>query len=184
MVGLRETGNNPRRQESECRERLDGKTYRKRRVPEQKLVGCLGSAAGAAVLARSRATGAVRHGQTESVSMPPVNIIGASPLLGSGVDRDTVPAETNVLKGNDLTRGGTLIAPDVTRALNEQVGGVNLNSASGNPYQPTMFYHGFEASALQGTPQGLAVYVNGVRFNSAFGDTVNFDLIPIWRSTR
>ena len=66
----------------------------------------------------------------------------------------------------------------MTRALNEQVGGVNLNSASGNPYQPTMFYHGFEASALQGTPQGLAVYVNGVRFNSAFGDTVNFDLMP------
>ena len=64
------------------------------------------------------------------------------------------------------------------RALNEQVGGVNLDSASGNPYQPTMFYHGFEASALQGTPQGLAVYVNGVRFNQAFGDTVNFDLLP------
>ena len=66
----------------------------------------------------------------------------------------------------------------LVRALNEQVGGVNLDSASGNPYQPTLFYHGFEASALQGTPQGLAVYVNGVRFNQAFGDTVNFDLLP------
>ncbi len=96
---------------------------------------------------------------------------------GSGVDRDTVPAQTNVLKGDDLTRGGTAL-PDAVRALNEQVGGVNLDSASGNPYQPTMFYHGFEASALQGTPQGLAVYVNGVRFNQAFGDTVNFDLLP------
>jgi iron complex outermembrane receptor protein len=116
--------------------------------------------------------------QSLSISVPPVNVIGASPLLGSGVDRDTVPAETNVLRGNDLTRGGTLIAPNAVRALNEQVGGVNLDSASGNPYQPTLFYHGFEASALQGTPQGLAVYVNGVRFNSAFGDTVNFDLLP------
>ncbi len=113
-----------------------------------------------------------------STAVPTVDIIGASPLLGSGVDRDTIPAETNVLKGNELTRGGTLISPDVTRALNEQVGGVSLGSASGNPYQPTLFYHGFEASALQGTPQGLAVYVNGVRFNSAFGDTVHFDLIP------
>ena len=116
--------------------------------------------------------------QPPTFTLPPVDIIAPSPLLGSGVARDTVPAETNVLKGNDLTRGGTLISPDVTRALNEQVGGVNLNSASGNPYQPTLFYHGFQASALQGTPQGLAVYVNGVRFNSAFGDTVNFDLIP------
>jgi outer membrane receptor protein involved in Fe transport len=109
--------------------------------------------------------------------LPPVTIIGTSPLLGSGVDRDTVPAETNVLKGNDLTRGGTT-TPDPVRALNEQVGGVNLESASGNPYQPTMIYHGFDASALQGTPQGLAVYVNGIRFNQAFGDTVNFDLLP------
>ncbi|MGD0105956.1 MAG: TonB-dependent receptor [Rhodopila sp.] len=115
--------------------------------------------------------------QPLSMPVPPVNIVGASPLLGSGVDRDTVPAETNVLRGDDLTRGGTT-TPDAVRALNEQVGGVNLDSASGNPYQPTMFYHGFEASALQGTPQGLAVYVNGVRFNSAFGDTVNFDLLP------
>jgi iron complex outermembrane receptor protein len=116
--------------------------------------------------------------QPPPVMLPPVTVIGASPLLGSGVDRDSVPAETNVLGGNDLTRGGTLIVPDAVRALNEQVGGVNLDSPSGNPFQPNMFYHGFEASGLQGTPQGLAVYVNGVRFNQAFGDTVNFDLLP------
>jgi outer membrane receptor protein involved in Fe transport len=109
--------------------------------------------------------------------LPPVTVVGTSPLLGSGVDRDTVPAETNVLKGNDLTRGGTTTS-DPVRALNEQVGGVNLDSASGNPYQPTLVYHGFDASPLQGTPEGLAVYVNGVRFNQAFGDTVNFDLLP------
>jgi iron complex outermembrane receptor protein len=109
--------------------------------------------------------------------LPPVTVIGTTPLLGSGVDRDTVPAETNVLRGDDLTRGGTTL-PDPVRALHEQVGGVNLDSASGNPNQPTLIYHGFLASALQGTPQGLAVYVNGVRFNQAFGDTVNFDLLP------
>jgi outer membrane receptor protein involved in Fe transport len=112
-----------------------------------------------------------------TIELPPLSVIGASPLLGSGVDRDTVPAETNVLRGDDLTRGGTTNA-DPVRALNERVGGVNLDSASGNPYQPTLVYHGFEASALQGTPQGLAAYVNGVRFNQAFGDTVNFDLLP------
>jgi iron complex outermembrane receptor protein len=112
-----------------------------------------------------------------TTELPPVEVIGTSPLLGSGVDRDTVPAETNVLKGDDLTRGGTT-TPDLVRSLNEQVGGVNLDSASGNPYQPTLNYHGFLASPLQGTPQGLAVYVNGVRFNQAFGDTVNFDLLP------
>ena len=32
--------------------------------------------------------------------------------------------------------------------------------------------------SVQGTPQGLAVYMQGIRVNEAFGDTVNWDLIP------
>ena len=39
-------------------------------------------------------------------------------------------------------------------------------------------FRGFVASPVAGTPQGLAVYQNGVRINEAFGDTVNWDLIP------
>ena len=113
--------------------------------------------------------------QPPATELPPVEVIGASPLIGSGIDRNTVPAETHVLDSNDLTREGT---PDLVNSLNRQVSGVNLNSASGNPYQPTFFYHGYAASPLQGTPQGLAVYVNGVRFNQPFGDTVDWDLIP------
>ena len=56
--------------------------------------------------------------------------------------------------------------------------GRDARHAAGNPYQPNLFYHGFQASPLQGNAQGLAVYVNGVRFNQAFGDTVNWDLLP------
>jgi outer membrane receptor protein involved in Fe transport len=130
-----------------------------------------------ATAALALAAESARAQQAPTITVPPVTIVATSPLLGSGVNRDTVPAETNVLKGDDLTRGGTTV-PDAVRALNEQVGGVNLDSASGNPYQPTLVYHGFQASALQGTPQGIAVYVNGVRFNQAFGDTVNFDQLP------
>ena len=107
--------------------------------------------------------------------LPPVEVIGASPLIGSGVDRNAIPAETHVLNSNDLQREGP---PDLVRSLSQQIGGVALDSASGNPFQPTFFYHGFAASPLQGTPQGLAVYVNGVRFNQPFGDTVDWDLIP------
>ena len=59
-----------------------------------------------------------------------------------------------------------------------RVAGLSLDSAAGNPFQPTLFYNGFESSPLQGTSQGIAVYLNGVRFNQAFGDTVNWDLIP------
>jgi iron complex outermembrane recepter protein len=84
------------------------------------------------------------------ISLPPVEVIGASPLIGSGIDRNTVPAETQVLNSNDLKREGT---PNLVNSLNQQVGGVTLNSGSGNPFQPTFFYHGYAASPLQGTPQ-------------------------------
>jgi iron complex outermembrane recepter protein len=109
------------------------------------------------------------------VALPTVTVIAPSPLVGSGIDRDSVPAETHVLTSSDIAREGT---PDAVRALNEQLGGVSLASASGNPFQPTFFYHGFQASPLQGTPQGLSVYLNGMRFNQPFGDTVDWDLIP------
>lgn len=110
-----------------------------------------------------------------ATTLPPVEVIGASPLIGSGIDPGTVPAATQVLTGNDLTREGTANLP---AALNAQANGVSLQSASGNPFQPTFIYHGYAASPLQGTPQGLAVYVNGVRFNQPFGDTVDWDLLP------
>jgi outer membrane receptor protein involved in Fe transport len=56
--------------------------------------------------------------------------------------------------------------------------GVNVNEIQGNPFQPDVSYRGFAASPLLGTPQGLSVFLDGVRVNEAFGDTVNWDLIP------
>src|SRR6516165_1984492 len=109
------------------------------------------------------------------LTLPPVEVVGATPLLGSGVDRDKVPAQTHVLTDQDISRNGY---PQALRALNEDVPGVTLDSATGNPFQPNLIYHGFLASPLQGNPQGLAVYLNGARFNQPFGDTVNWDLIP------
>ncbi|MFZ3233818.1 MAG: TonB-dependent receptor, partial [Stellaceae bacterium] len=110
-----------------------------------------------------------------SITLPTVEVVAATPLLGSGVDRAKVPAETQVLTAPDIARDGNA---DALRALNQQVPGVTLDAAAGNPFQPSLFYHGFQASPLQGNPQGLAVYVNGARFNQPFGDTVNWDLIP------
>jgi iron complex outermembrane receptor protein len=129
----------------------------------------------AAVPAGAQQTPAAAPQPPAVLTIPPIDVIGASPLIGSGIDRDTVPAATHVLNSKDLAREGT---PDLVNSLNRQVPGVTLDSASGNPFQPTFFYHGFAASPLQGTPQGLAVYVNGMRFNQPFGDTVDWDLIP------
>ena len=56
--------------------------------------------------------------------------------------------------------------------------GVSLSSQTGNEFQLDLNYRGFIASPVIGTPQGLAVYQNGVRINEVFGDVVNWDFIP------
>ena len=62
--------------------------------------------------------------------------------------------------------------------LNNNFSGINVSESAGNPFQLDINYHGFTASPLLGTPEGLSVYVDGVRVNESFGDTVNWDLIP------
>jgi outer membrane cobalamin receptor len=68
--------------------------------------------------------------------------------------------------------------PDLFGALARSVAGVSLQDAQSNPFQPNLVYRGFTASPLQGQAQGLAVYLDGARFNQPFGDTVQFDLLP------
>jgi outer membrane receptor protein involved in Fe transport len=101
-------------------------------------------------------------------------VIAAAPL-DPGTQAEFVPAAISQLDADDLTRTGTA---DVLGALNRQLGGITLDEAQANPFQPNLLYRGFEASPLPGNAQGLAVYVDGTRFNQAFGDTVDWDLIP------
>ncbi len=76
---------------------------------------------------------------------------------------------------DNIDLGGT---PDLLASLTRSFAGVSLQDAQNNPWQPNLVYRGYVASPLQGQAQGLAVYVDGARFNQPFGDTVNFDLIP------
>ncbi len=102
-------------------------------------------------------------------------IVRPTPLSDTGDDDTRLPTGSTTLRRSDLDFTGT---PDLLDTLGTDVPGLELDSASGNPLQPSLFYNGFEASPLQGTSQGLAVYVNGVRFNEPFGDTVDWDLLP------
>ena len=86
-----------------------------------------------------------------------------------------VPANVQTADSKDLERQQTL---DLADYLNNNFSGVNVNESAGNPFQLDVNYHGFTASPLLGTPEGLSVYVDGVRVNESFGDTVNWDLIP------
>ena len=86
------------------------------------------------LLAVAAAQGTASTDAELPLTLPPVEVVGATPLLGSGVDRDKVPAQTHVLTDQDISRNGY---PQALRALNEDVPGVTLDAAAGNPFQPT-----------------------------------------------
>ena len=102
-------------------------------------------------------------------------VVTATAIPGTIIDIDKIPGNVQVLSAGDLTREGSA---SLTNALNSNVSSISVNNDLGDPFQPDILYRGFEASPVLGTPQGLAVYQNGVRINEAFGDTVNWDLFP------
>ena len=104
-----------------------------------------------------------------------VDVVGVTPLPGSRIPRERLPAAVSVIDGADLAARG---ASSMADALNERLGSVTLEGATTNLFQPTLRFRGFTASPLLGLPQGIAVYQNGVRINEPFGDTVQFDLFP------
>jgi outer membrane receptor protein involved in Fe transport len=104
-----------------------------------------------------------------------IYIYPTAPLTSVANDADKVPASINYVDSNDIKRTGSL---NVMDALQQNVAGLNISDVAGNPFQANVEFRGFVGSPVSGTPQGLAVYQNGVRINEAFGDTVNWDLIP------
>jgi iron complex outermembrane receptor protein len=107
--------------------------------------------------------------------MQTITVIGTTALPGTSVPIDKLPYSTQTLGASDLAREGTA---SVINAINDQLGSVNINDNLDDPFQPDILYRGFEASPVLGTPEGLAVYQNGVRINDAFGDNLNWDLFP------
>ncbi|KJC56752.1 membrane protein [Bradyrhizobium sp. LTSPM299] len=120
---------------------------------------------------RSEATRVVRPRPRVYIATTPAS----SPESSSAIDADKVPASVNVVDTRQIERTGS---PNITDALQQSVPSVNVSDIAGNPFQPNLEFRGFVASPVSGTPQGLAVYQNGVRINEAFGDVVNWDLIP------
>ncbi|HEV2700429.1 MAG TPA: TonB-dependent receptor [Steroidobacteraceae bacterium] len=102
-------------------------------------------------------------------------VVTATAIPGADIEVDKVPGNVQVINSADIVRDGSA---SLTGALNTNLSSISINDDIADPFQPDILYRGFEASPVLGTPQGLAVYQNGVRINEAFGDTVNWDLFP------
>jgi outer membrane receptor protein involved in Fe transport len=107
--------------------------------------------------------------------LPQVVVIATTPLIGLGLPLNEIPANVQTADSEELQRQHALGIADY---LNNNFSGINASDSADNPFQMDVYYHGFTASPLLGTPEGLSVYVDGVRVNESFGDTVNWDLIP------
>jgi outer membrane receptor protein involved in Fe transport len=114
-------------------------------------------------------------GSSATVVLPTIDVFSTTPLSGTGVDIDRVPAAVTVIDSQQIDRAKS---PSIVKALSQYTPSVDVQDVAGNTFQPDVYFRGFDASPVSGTPQGLAVYQNGVRINQAFGDTVNWDLIP------
>jgi iron complex outermembrane recepter protein len=127
-----------------------------------------------AVAAATWGTGALADAAAGGNALQEV-VVTATPIPGTTINLDLVPGNVQILNAADLSREGS---PSLTQALNSNLSSININDDEDDPFQPDILYRGFEASPVLGTPQGLAVYQNGVRINEAFGDTVNWDFFP------
>jgi len=87
----------------------------------------------------------------------------------------TAPADAQSVSPADISASH---ADTATGLLNQFVPSVFLSDTESNPFQEDLYYRGFDASPVLGTPQGLAIYQGATRINQHFGDTVLWDLVP------
>lgn len=111
----------------------------------------------------------------QAAELPVVTIVGTLPIPSISQPLSEIPSAVQTANSKDLADSQAL---DLSSFMNQRLGGVYVNEVQGNPHQMDVNYRGFTASPLLGTPQGLSVYMDGVRMNQPFGDVVSWDLIP------
>jgi len=111
----------------------------------------------------------------DAAELPVVTIVGTMPIPSISQPLSEISSAVQTATSKDLADSQAL---DLSSFMNQRLGGVYVNEVQGNPHQMDVNYRGFTASPLLGTPQGLSVYMDGVRMNQPFGDVVSWDLIP------
>ena len=112
---------------------------------------------------------------TRDNELDTIKVIGITPQQGAELPESAIPYNVQTTTAGALDRSQTF---NITDYMNRNLTGVTINSAQSNPLQPNLQFRGFTASPLLGGSEGVSVYVDGVRVNEVFGDSVNWDLIP------
>src|SRR6266487_5344112 len=104
------------------------------------------------------------------------------PVVVTGVRLPTVRELARGLAGRTATLGAADLDARGVRSLAdalEQLPGVTTSDELGATGQLDVSLRGFQVSPVIGLPQGVTVYVDGVRANEPDAHEVNFDLLPL-----
>ncbi len=98
------------------------------------------------------------------------------PMPGLNLTREEIPGNVQSITAEEIRDSHAVTMAEL---MNGRLQSVNVNDYQGNPFQMDITYRGFTAGPQIGTPQGLSVFMDGIRVNEPFGDVVNWDLIPM-----
>jgi outer membrane receptor protein involved in Fe transport len=112
---------------------------------------------------------------TRAYALPPIEVVGsiapaAGPRIGSGI-----PARVTMLNATQVHAYEPRILSDAFK----RVAGFSTYDDLGSRYKLNLSSRGFYSSPVVGLPQGVAVFLDGVRMNEPEASQVNFDLLPI-----
>ena len=96
--------------------------------------------------------GRARHAtRTVTPAAPTVVLYPTTPIPGSGIDVDKVPASVSMVDVNQIEQAHSA---NIAVALQQYVPSIIVNEVSGNPFQPSVQFRGFAREILGGPSAG------------------------------
>lgn len=111
----------------------------------------------------------------EIISLPEILVTAPTRLPEVPLPLAEIPASVQVITGEEAQRLEPLNLQDVMQRLP----GVHLSDQQGNSFQLDLSFRGFTGTSVTGVPQGISVFVDGVRVNEPAVEEINFDLLPL-----
>ena len=119
----------------------------------------------------TRADSVARARARRAATLAPVVVAGSR--LRTLVDTRT-PARIDALELGQHQSGPAALSDAL-----ERLPGVSSGNDQGTSTQPTLDVRGFPLSPVVGVPQGVSVFLDGVRINEPDAQEVHFDLVPM-----
>jgi outer membrane cobalamin receptor len=114
-----------------------------------------------ALLVAAAPAGAQAPPAEQPIRLPPVLVTAPARLPDAPLPLDHVPGSVEIISGQSIRESG---AGNLQEYLT-RLPGVTLNDEQGNSQQPDLSFRGFQATSVTGVPQGISVFVDGVRVN-------------------